>query len=96
MIALSVDPPEISRRVVERAELPFPILSDESGAVLGRLGLIHEHGGPDGSDIALPAHLLIDTDRHLRWTYVSDRIQNRLSPDEVVREVRAALGRTTL
>lgn len=77
--------------MVERAGLPFPILADEQGVVLDRLGLVHEGGGPDGGDIALPAQVLIDSDGQLLWIYVAERIQNRLSPDQALDEARRAL-----
>lgn len=91
LVAVSVDPPRQSRDVVRRGQLPFSILSDEQRTVTRALGLVHRGGGPDGSDIALPAHLLLDRTRRVRWRYVADRIQNRLSPETVLENVRTVL-----
>jgi peroxiredoxin len=92
LVAVSVDSPEQARNVVQRWGLPFPILADEEGRLIRAFGLLHRGGGPDGNDIALPAHVLIDTERRVRWNYVADRIQNRLAPEQVVERVRAALA----
>jgi hypothetical protein len=61
--------------------------------VTRRFGLLHAEGGPDGVDIALPAHVLIGPDRRIRWRCVADRIQNRLSTRRVLESVRAALAK---
>jgi len=99
LVAISVDPPERSRDVVERDGLPFSILADERMDVIGSLGLVHRGGGPGrseipgGSDIAIPAHVLVDADGRVLWKYVSDRIQNRLVPRDVLEHVRASLAK---
>lgn len=90
IVAVSVDPPKQSHRVVERHNLPFPILADEQLTLTRSLGLLHASAGPDGSDIALPAHVLIDKEGRIRWKYVADRIQNRLPVDRVLESVRVA------
>jgi peroxiredoxin len=91
LFAVSVDEPALSNKVVKRARLPFSILADEQHAITGEFALLHRGGGPGDSDIPLPAHVLIDQDRQVRWTYVSDKIQNRLSPDSVLEYVRTAI-----
>ena len=68
--AVSVDPPEQSRRVMEKHHLAFPILSDESREVIRAYGLVHAHGSPDGKDIAVPAHLLIDGSGNIVWRHL--------------------------
>jgi peroxiredoxin len=92
LVAVSVDPPRRSRDVVQRGRLPFPILADEQRSVTSSLGLLHQGGGVDRSDIALPSHVLIDRERRIRWRYVADRIQNRLDAERVLESVRAALA----
>jgi peroxiredoxin len=91
-VAVSVDPPLRSQTVVERWDLPFPILADEERVVIEALGLVHSGGGPGGSDIALPAHLLISREGEVLRKYVAERIQDRMSPAAVLAEVRAALA----
>lgn len=92
LVAISVDSPQRSRDVVERDGLPFSILADEHLDVIEPLGLVHRGGGPGGSDIAIPAQVLVDADGRVLWKYVSDRIQNRLVPRDVLEQVRAALA----
>lgn len=77
---------------MERGNLPFPILADEERSITREFGLLHRGGGPGGSDIALPAQVLIDTNRQVRWQYVADHIQNRLSAEQVLERVRFALA----
>jgi peroxiredoxin len=91
LVAISVDPPSESRKVVEASKLPFPILCDEHAEVIGAQGLLHRGGGPGHSDISLPAHLLIDPQRRVRRRFVSRRIQDRLSNEEVLRHVRSVV-----
>jgi peroxiredoxin len=91
IVALSTDPPERSRTVVERNHLPFPILADEDGRIIDHFGLRHVGGGPRGTDIAIPAHILIGADRRIRWRHVARRIHDRLPADRVLASVRASL-----
>lgn len=91
MAAVSVDSPSESRRVVDRLELPFPILSDEERRLIRELGLVHKSGGPGGTDIAVPAHVLIDPTGRVLWRHTSDRIHDRLAPGQVTDAVSAAL-----
>jgi peroxiredoxin len=92
LVAVSVDAPQRSREVVKRWGLPFPILADERRSVTRGLGLLHRGGGLEGSDISLPAHVLIDSERRIRWRYVADRIQNRLATEHVLDHIRAEIA----
>ncbi len=91
VIAISVDTPEESKRVVERNKLPFPILSDPDLAVIDAYGLRHAGGGPDGGDIAIPAHFLIGAEGRIRWKRVASRIQDRSDPETEWEEIRTSL-----
>lgn len=91
LIAVSVDSPTTNRRVVAANRLPFPILSDESRAVVRQLGLLHAKGAPDGSDVAIPAQFLIDRTGRVVWEHVAQRIVDRPEPGAVLREVRSKL-----
>ena len=80
MLAISVDPPELSRGVVEEEGLRFPILADPAREVIRSYGLVHAGGGLDEEDIALPAQLLVAPDGRIVWSHVARRIQDRASP----------------
>ena len=88
LIALSVDAPQDSKRVVEHDHLPFPILADEKHEVITAYGLVHAHGSPDGKEIAIPAHVLIDHDGKILWKHISERVLDRPDPDDVLTIVR--------
>ena len=88
-MAISVDPAEESREVVERARLGFPILCDTERRVIADYGLVHKGGGPGGSDIALPAHILIERGGHVAWRYLARRVEDRVHPDDVAEAVRS-------
>jgi thioredoxin-dependent peroxiredoxin len=88
LFAISVDPPEASRRLVEKKELPFPILSDTERKVIQSYGLVHPHGGMHGEDIAIPAQILVGRDGKILNRHISARVTDRLDPDDVVEMIR--------
>jgi len=48
--------------------------------------------GPEGGDIAIPAHVLIDRNGTIVSTYVSNRIQTRSHPDTTLSRVKRLRG----
>ena len=93
-MAISVDAPVDSKRVVKRTGLGFDILADEDRSLISQLGLVHKGGGPGGSDIASPSIMLVDATRRILWRYRSTRIQDRLSPEDVLEQVRSAVAKS--
>lgn len=89
VLAISVDPPDKARTVVENNKLAFPILCDESREVTKAYGLLHPGGSPDGKDVPVPAHLLLDRSGIVVWEHVAKRIQDRPDPAVVIEAVRA-------
>ena len=87
VLAISVDPPELSRAVVEEDGLAFSILADTDRAVIESYGLVHAGGGPEGTDIALPAQLLVAPDGRIAWSHVARRIQDRASPAQTLEAI---------
>ncbi len=86
LYAVSVDPPETSKRLKERLESNFTFLSDSEGVLLDELDI--RHGRADGAgDIAFPAALLVDAKGIVRWTYESDTYRTRARPEEVLRAI---------
>lgn len=88
MLAISVDPPELSRAVVEEEGLAFAILADTDRALIRSYGLVHAGGGLDGGDIALPAQILVAPDGRVVWSHVARRIQDRAPPDRTVEAIQ--------
>ena len=89
MLAVSVDTPEQSRELVAADGLPFRILSDTTRSAIRRYGLLHEGGGPGGTDIAVPAQFLVRPDGSIAWRHVSRRIQDRAEPAETLAAIAA-------
>lgn len=89
MLAISVDAPKQSLAVVRKQHLAFSILSDEDGKVIREYGILHKGGGPNGTDIAVPAMFLIDRDGKLVWTHKAKRITDRPNPRDVLKAIQA-------
>jgi peroxiredoxin len=86
-VAISVDPPEVSRDLCKKAGYTFPILSDPNAQVIRRYDLLHVGGGPEGHDIARPAEFLVDTNRVVRWTNFTEDVRARA--DEMLATAKA-------
>ena len=87
ILAISVDPPELSREVVERDGLQFPILSDVERSAIRAYGVEHE-GGLGNESIAVPAQILVRPDGTIAWTHVARRITDRAYPSATLEAVR--------
>jgi peroxiredoxin len=83
-VAISVDAPEVSRNLANKAGYTFPILSDPDAAVIRRYHILHPEGGPDGHDIARPAEFLVDSSKIVRWTNFTEDIRVRARADEML------------
>lgn len=88
VLAISVDPPEISKGVSQRYDLAFPILCDTERQVIKTYGLLHKIANPSGKDIAKPAQVLIERGGRIINRYLPDRVQDRRAPSEVLQLVR--------
>ena len=84
VIAIAVDSPEESAKVVAKNHLEFPILADQSRAVTKAYGLLHPAGGPKGSDIPIPAQFLLGKDGTILWKHVSTAVQDRSDPADLL------------
>jgi len=87
-VAISVDPPEVSRSLANKAGYTFPILSDPDAAVIRQYHLLHLAGSPDGHDIARPAEFLVDSSRVVRWTNFTEDIRVRARADDMLASAR--------
>jgi peroxiredoxin len=89
LFAVSVDTPELSQGVVQKRDLPFSILSDEGRTLIRAWHLAHVGGAPDGGDVAIPAQILIAKGGRVVWKHVSQRVDDRVDPADVLARVRA-------
>lgn len=69
-VAISADPLDRSIKLAAFLNTDLPLLSDQSEALLGPLGLIqhHRNGEPDN---AIPAWFLVDSTGVVRWVFTS-------------------------
>jgi len=81
-VAISADPPEVSRDLCRKAGYTFTVLSVPNAEVIRRYHLLHAGGGPDGHDLARPAEFLVDSrgwcaGSILRRTFECERVWTR-------------------
>lgn len=93
VLAISVDPPDVSKNLAAKQGYTFPILSDEKLEVLRRYDLVHEGGKRGGVDISRPAEFLINADGVIIWRNLTDDYKVRLKADDL-RKGLDALGVT--
>lgn len=89
IVAISVDSVGQHAAMVEKLDLPFPMLSDPDRSLA-----ITPFGVADPKDerfIAVPAVVLVGTDGEEAWRFVSRDYADRL-PEELVLEQAKALG----
>jgi signal transduction histidine kinase len=91
VLAVSVDPPEVSARFRKGLASDFTFLSDMKGELLGRLHLLHRRGY-GGRDVAVPAAILVDKQGIVRWVYKSELGHLRMTPEDLF----GAMERLTL
>ncbi|MFQ5778100.1 MAG: peroxiredoxin family protein [Terriglobia bacterium] len=67
IVAVGIDPPDVTRKHVDKQGYSFTFLSDMEAEVIGRYDLLHEGGGPRRADVSHPAQFLIDSTGTVRW-----------------------------
>ena len=87
MWAVAVDEPAWARQVADKVGLGFDILCDTDRKLIEAFGVVHKGAGPGGSDIAVPAHVLIDTTGRITWRHVAKKIQDRPYPTAVLQAI---------
>jgi peroxiredoxin len=85
VVAISVDPPEVSRRHCQNLGLTYTFLSDPKAEVIRRYDLLHPGGGPKGTDIARPGEFLIDATGTVRWVNLTESAAVRARPEQVLK-----------
>ncbi len=83
LVAVSVDPPEITRAHGEKMGYTFTFLSDPKAEVIRRYDLLHSGGGIGGADIARPAEFLLDPSGTVRWLNLTESYKVRVHAEEI-------------
>ena len=85
VVAISVDPPEVNRRHCQKVGFAYTFLSDPKAEVIRRYDLVHQGGGPNGTDIARPAEFLLDSTGTIRWVNLTESVFVRARPEQVLK-----------
>ena len=87
-VAISVDPPEVSRDLCQKAGYTFTFLSDPKAETIRRYDLVHAGAGEDGQDIARPAEFLVDSTGTVRWVNLTENYWVRARPEQILEAAR--------
>ena len=88
VLAVSVDPAEVTREKLASAGLDFPLLADPDFEAIDAFGLRHVDAGPEG-DLARPATFLIDAEGRIAWRDLTENYRVRPRPRQVVDQLAA-------
>ena len=83
-VAISVDSPEVSRDLSQKAGYTFTFLSDPQADVIRRYDLVHTGVGENGQDIARPAEFLVDASGKVRWVNLTENYWVRARPEQIL------------
>ncbi len=70
--------------------MPFDVLCDVRLEAIRAYGLFHHEPFHD-LDVSLPANILIDRDGRVAWMHIATSIQDRMDPNEVLKQVQRLL-----
>ena len=88
-VAISVDAPEVSRDMREKAGYTYTFLSDPNAEVIRRYDLVHAGAGEQGRDIARPAEFLVDSSGTVRWVNLTENYWVRARPEQFIEAAKA-------
>ncbi len=88
-MAISVDPPEVSRDLSQKAGYTFTFLSDPKAETIRRYDLVHAGAGINGQDIARPGEFLLDSSGTVRWVNLTENLWVRARPEQVFEVAKA-------
>jgi peroxiredoxin len=83
-VAISVDSPEVTRDLCEKAGYTFTFLSDPQAEAIRRYDLVHAGAGINGQDIARPAEFLLDSTGTVRWLNLTENYWVRARPEQIL------------
>ena len=83
-VAISVDTPEQSRDLSQKAGYTFPLLSDQNREAIKLYDLVHKGGGEHGEDISRPAEFLVDSTGTVRWRMLTENYWVRARAEQIL------------
>lgn len=87
-VAISVDSPEVTRKMREEAGYTFTFLSDPNTEVIQRYDVLHAAAGENSQDIARPAEFLLDSSGTVLWVNLTDSYLVRARPEQILEEAK--------
>ena len=94
-VAISVDPPDVSKNFKQQRGFTFTFLSDPNSDVIRRYDLLHVGGGPEKQDISRPAEFLLDSSGTVRWMNFTADVRVRARADEMLSVAKEINDATT-
>jgi peroxiredoxin len=88
-VAISVDSPEESRDLCQKAGYTFTFLSDQKLDAITRYDLVHKGQGEKGQDISRPAEFLVDSSGVVRWRMLTENYWVRARPEQILEAAKA-------
>ena len=88
-VAISVDTPEVSRDLCQKAGYTFTFLSDPKVETIRRYDLVHAGQGINGQDIARPAEFLLDQSGTVRWVNLTENLWVRARTEQMIEAAKA-------
>ena len=88
-VAISVDSPEASRDLCQKAGYTFTFLSDAKADAIRRYDLLHAGAGENGADIARPGEFLVDATGTVRWVNLTENYWVRARPEQILEAAKA-------
>jgi len=86
VVAISVDPPGVTKPHIEKQGYAFTFLCDEKAEVIRRYDLLHPEGFR-GEDIARPGEFLLDSSGVVRWRDLTEDYWARVKPEQVLKAI---------
>jgi peroxiredoxin len=88
-VAISVDAPEVSQNLCQKAGYTYTFLSDPKAEAIRRYDLLHAGAGINGQDIARPAEFLLDSSGVVRWVNLTGNLWVRARPEQMIEAAKA-------
>ncbi len=88
-VAISVDSPDVSRDLCQKAGYTFTFLSDPKAEAIRRYDLLHPAAGINGQDIARSAEFLLDASGTVRWVNLTENFLVRARPEQILEAAKA-------
>ncbi|MBI3663563.1 MAG: redoxin domain-containing protein [Acidobacteria bacterium] len=93
IVAVSVDPVDVTRKHSEKQGFTFTFLSDTKAEVIRRYDLLHA-GGFGGADISRPAEFLLDADGKVLWLNLTESYNVRAKAEEILKVMDGLVARS--